>query len=74
MVDVFIPMFWLVDGSNSFVQAALVAFYSKSSNLGVVRLVFDKMPQRSLVAWNSMISGYEQNGLAKEAITLFNQM
>ncbi|KAK2976428.1 hypothetical protein RJ640_001821 [Escallonia rubra] len=32
------------------------------------------MPERTVVAWNSMISGYEQNGFAEEAIGLFNTM
>lgn len=54
-----------------FVQAALVSFYAKCNELRVARNVFDKMPERTLVAWNSMISGYEQNGLAEEAIGLF---
>ncbi|KAJ0559971.1 putative tetratricopeptide-like helical domain superfamily, DYW domain-containing protein [Helianthus annuus] len=57
-----------------FVQAALVSFYAKCGELGVARKVFDEMPQRSLVAWNAMISGYEQNGLAQEAIGLFECM
>ncbi|KAJ7968558.1 Pentatricopeptide repeat-containing protein [Quillaja saponaria] len=61
-------------GSNAFVQSALVTFYSKSSDLGVARKLFDKMQDRTVVAWNSMISGYEQNGHAKEAIVLFNRM
>ncbi|KAI4296740.1 hypothetical protein L6164_036669 [Bauhinia variegata] len=61
-------------GSDSFVQAALVTFYAKSNNLCNARMVFDKMPDKTIVAWNSMISGYEQNGLAKEAIVLFHQM
>ncbi|BFG27771.1 hypothetical protein CerSpe_140450 [Prunus speciosa] len=61
-------------GSDSFVQAALVTFYSKSSDLGAARKLFDKMPDRSVVAWNSMISGYEQNGFSREAIEVFNQM
>ncbi|KAK7319682.1 hypothetical protein RJT34_04406 [Clitoria ternatea] len=60
--------------SDSFVQAALVAFYAKSSALNVARKVFDKLPQPSVVAWNSMISGYEQNGLANEAVVLFRKM
>ncbi|XP_050901558.1 pentatricopeptide repeat-containing protein At2g33760 [Lathyrus oleraceus] len=60
--------------SNPFVQAAIVAFYAKSSALPLARQVFDKMPQRSVVAWNTMISGYEQNGLANEAMTLFHKM
>ncbi|KAK9936367.1 hypothetical protein M0R45_013213 [Rubus argutus] len=61
-------------GSESFVQAALVSFYSKCGEFGVARKVFDKMPERTVVGWNSMISGYEQNGFSREAIELFNEM
>nr|XP_043639865.1 pentatricopeptide repeat-containing protein At2g33760 [Erigeron canadensis] len=61
-------------GSDSFVQAALVSFYAKCNELGVARKLFDEMPKRSLVAWNAMISGYEQNGLAEEAVGLFHKM
>lgn len=61
-------------GSDSYVQAALVTFYTRSYDLGVARKVFDIMPEKTLVAWNSMISGYEQNGFANEAIGLFYLM
>ncbi|KAK9267602.1 hypothetical protein L1049_010033 [Liquidambar formosana] len=61
-------------GSDSFVQAALVTLYAKCGDLGVSRKVFDKMQERTIIAWNSMISGYEQNGLAKEAVGLFYRM
>ncbi|KAI3728033.1 hypothetical protein L6452_16660 [Arctium lappa] len=61
-------------GLDSFVQAAFVSFYAKCNELGVARKVFDEMPHRTLVAWNSMISGYEQYGLAEEAIRLFSRM
>ncbi|XP_014508297.1 pentatricopeptide repeat-containing protein At2g33760 [Vigna radiata var. radiata] len=60
--------------SDSFVQAALVTFYAKSCKPRVARKVFDEMPQRNIVAWNSMISGYEQNGLAREAVEVFNKI
>ncbi|KAL3519760.1 hypothetical protein ACH5RR_017909 [Cinchona calisaya] len=60
--------------SDEFVQAALVSFYAKIGELEIARKVFDEMPQRSIVAWNSMISGYEQNGFAEEAISLFYEM
>ncbi|KAL5841652.1 hypothetical protein ACOSQ3_012255 [Xanthoceras sorbifolium] len=56
------------------VQAALVSFYAKAGDLGVARKIFDKMPERTVVAWNSIISAYEQNGFAKEAIGLFYLM
>ncbi|KAK8933797.1 Pentatricopeptide repeat-containing protein [Platanthera zijinensis] len=60
--------------ADRFVQSALVVFYSKNGSLDVARKVFDRMPDRSVVSWNSMISGYEQNGLAGSAITVFNLM
>ncbi|KAK7400577.1 hypothetical protein VNO78_11787 [Psophocarpus tetragonolobus] len=60
--------------SDSFVQAALVTLYAKSCAPRVAQKVFDEMPERSIVAWNSMISGYEQNGLASEAVEVFNRM
>ncbi|GAV88559.1 PPR domain-containing protein/PPR_2 domain-containing protein/DYW_deaminase domain-containing protein [Cephalotus follicularis] len=61
-------------GLDLYVQAALVAFYAKCGDLVVARKVFDVMTERSVVAWNSMISGYEQNGFSKEAIGLFYLM
>lgn len=61
-------------GSDSFVQASLVPLYSKSGELGVARKLFDNMLEKTVVAWNSMISGYEQNGRLREAIGLFYQM
>ncbi|KAI9113806.1 hypothetical protein K1719_015057 [Acacia pycnantha] len=60
--------------TDSFVESALVTFFAKSSNLGIARLVFDKMLGRTIVAWNSMISGYDQNGLPKEALELFHEL
>ncbi|XP_057851870.2 pentatricopeptide repeat-containing protein At3g24000, mitochondrial [Cryptomeria japonica] len=38
------------------------------------RQVFDKMPQRSAVSWNSMIAGYVQNGKIEQAFELFRYM
>ncbi|KAA8519800.1 hypothetical protein F0562_014110 [Nyssa sinensis] len=59
---------------DSFVQAALISFYAKCGELCVARRVFDKMPERTIISWNAMISGYEQNGFAEEAICLFCRM
>ncbi|XP_047312711.1 pentatricopeptide repeat-containing protein At2g33760 [Impatiens glandulifera] len=59
---------------DRYVQAALISLYSKCRDLHIARKVFDEMPERTIVAWNSMISGYEQNGLANEAIELFYHM
>lgn len=61
-------------GLDSFVQASLVSLYAKCGQLRNARKVFDKMPQRNVIAWNAMISGCEQNGSAKEGVELFHLM
>ncbi|XP_057969572.1 pentatricopeptide repeat-containing protein At3g12770-like [Malania oleifera] len=57
-----------------FVGNALVSFYAKSQDIGTSRKVFDEMPQRDLVSWNSMISGYTINGYVEEALVLFHAL
>lgn len=49
-------------------------FYAKCGELGNARMVFDRIPVRSVVAWNAMISGYEQNGFSDRAIDVFHMM
>lgn len=53
---------------------ALVVLYSKCGQLGVARKLFDAIRDRSVVAWNAMISGYEQNGLAERGIGVYKEM
>ncbi|XP_031491418.1 pentatricopeptide repeat-containing protein At2g33760-like [Nymphaea colorata] len=60
--------------SDRFVQAALVAMYGKCGDLITARQVFDEMPEKSVIAWNAMIAGYEQNGLAAEAVVIYDNM
>lgn len=57
-----------------FVGNALLALYAKCGSIENARQVFNKMCERDLVSWNSMIVGYSQNGHAYEALTLFHQM
>ncbi|MED6121342.1 hypothetical protein PIB30_029225 [Stylosanthes scabra] len=57
-----------------FVANALIAFYAKCQDVEVSRRVFDEMPQRDIVSWNSMISGYAMNGYVDDAILLFYDM
>ncbi|GLJ12809.1 hypothetical protein SUGI_0198200 [Cryptomeria japonica] len=60
--------------SAVFVESALVDMYAKCGNLEKAREVFDKMSERDVVAWTTIIEGYAGHGLAKEAIKLFEQM
>ncbi|KAM6550224.1 hypothetical protein CsatB_000032 [Cannabis sativa] len=61
-------------GFDPFVRTALITFYGKSGDLGIARKVFDEMSERTVVAWNAMISSYEQNGFSREAIEVFDLM
>lgn len=52
----------------------LVNMYAKLGSLKDAREVFNKMPERNVVSWTSMITGYVQQGFAEEALRLFCQM
>eukprot|EP01018_Ginkgo_biloba_P018849 Gb_21580 [translate_table: standard] len=60
--------------SNVFVGTALIDMYAKCGSLECARKAFDKMSTKDVVAWNTMIAVYEQNGHANEALILFNEM
>ncbi|KAK8492350.1 hypothetical protein V6N13_035201 [Hibiscus sabdariffa] len=36
--------------------------------------LFDEMPQKGLITWNAMISGYSQNGLAANVLELYKKI
>eukprot|EP01018_Ginkgo_biloba_P028329 Gb_03597 [translate_table: standard] len=59
---------------NVFVGSALVDMYAKCGSIEKARHVFDKMSQRNVVVWNTMIAGYAQNGHGGEALKLFHDM
>ncbi|XP_010250424.1 PREDICTED: pentatricopeptide repeat-containing protein At3g12770-like [Nelumbo nucifera] len=57
-----------------FVGNSIIAMYAKCGNVEGARLIFDLMKERDGISWNSMLSGYTQNGQASEALLLFDQM
>ncbi|XP_004295549.1 PREDICTED: pentatricopeptide repeat-containing protein At3g46790, chloroplastic-like [Fragaria vesca subsp. vesca] len=57
-----------------FVGNALVALYSKCGEVEVSRRVFEELPKKDLVSWNSMISGYVANGYPNEGVEVFRAM
>ncbi|MQL71143.1 hypothetical protein Taro_003488 [Colocasia esculenta] len=57
-----------------FMGSALVDMYSKCGRPSHARRVFDMMPVRNVVSWNSLITCYEQNGPVIEALLLFSRM
>ncbi|CAM8918737.1 unnamed protein product [Rhodiola kirilowii] len=51
--------------------SALLDLYSKCGSVESARIFFDEMSVRNTVSWNSLITCYEQNGPAGEALELF---
>lgn len=60
--------------SNEFVGSSLVGMYSKYDELGSARAMFDQLGSMDVVVWNTMITGYAQNGCEEEAMELFLEM
>ncbi|OVA06010.1 Pentatricopeptide repeat [Macleaya cordata] len=57
-----------------FVANHLLNMYSKCGELNYATALFDKMPQRNIVSWTAMISGFSQNGYFAEALKTFSLM
>ncbi|KAF8411447.1 hypothetical protein HHK36_003998 [Tetracentron sinense] len=55
-------------------STALVDMYAKCGQLGISREIFILMPEKDVISWNVMISGYGMHGDAKSAMEFFQQM
>ncbi|XP_054800745.1 putative pentatricopeptide repeat-containing protein At5g52630 [Prosopis cineraria] len=55
----------------TFLTNHLINMYSRSGELGYAMKLFDKMPQRNVVSWTAMISGFSQNRRFGEALNTF---
>ncbi|CAO2183069.1 unnamed protein product [Urochloa humidicola] len=62
------------DLQNMIVHTALMEMYVKCRAIDEARQEFDRMPQRDVVAWSTMIAGYAQNGRPHESLELFERM
>ncbi|XP_057841168.2 pentatricopeptide repeat-containing protein At4g02750 isoform X3 [Cryptomeria japonica] len=60
--------------SNVVVASALIDMYAKCGSIQKACELFDKLPKRDAVSWNSMIAGYVQNGVLDQAVKLFKEM
>ncbi|KAF6164358.1 hypothetical protein GIB67_037515 [Kingdonia uniflora] len=57
-------------GENLFAMTAVLNMYSKCSRVYEAYKMFERLPQRDLIAWNAIIAGYAQNGYGKKALEL----
>uniref|UniRef100_A0A0E0JVZ8 Pentacotripeptide-repeat region of PRORP domain-containing protein n=1 Tax=Oryza punctata TaxID=4537 RepID=A0A0E0JVZ8_ORYPU len=60
--------------NDMFVASSLVDVYSKCGQIGIARSIFNKMTERDVVCWNSIISGLTIHSLNKEAFDFFKRM
>lgn len=56
------------------VISALVTMYARCGKLGLAQIIFDKMEERDVISWNSLISSYGVHGFGEKAIQIFEQM
>ncbi|KAG8663022.1 pentatricopeptide repeat-containing protein At1g11290, chloroplastic [Manihot esculenta] len=60
--------------SNVYVSSAVVDMYAKCGEIRCAKKMFDEMPHRNEVTWNSLISGYLNVSCPQMAVDLFVEM
>ncbi|XVF63066.1 hypothetical protein PTKIN_Ptkin09bG0059000 [Pterospermum kingtungense] len=60
--------------TDVFILNSLIHFYAECGEIVLVRKMFDKMTERNVVSWTTLICGYARWGFGKEAVDLFFQM
>ncbi|CAN6241389.1 unnamed protein product [Urochloa humidicola] len=64
----------LGDESDVGVNNALIDMYAKCGSVSCAYKVFQSMQQYPVISWTAMIMGFAQNGLAREAVEVFDDM
>ncbi|KAA8540580.1 hypothetical protein F0562_024501 [Nyssa sinensis] len=52
----------------------MIILYAKLGDMENARNVFNQMPNRSVVSWTALLSGYSRNGYSEEALMVFSAM
>lgn len=60
--------------SNVYICSALVDMYGKCGEISSAQKMFDEMPQRNVVTWNSLVSGYLHVRCPGISVDLFLEM
>ncbi|KAJ8447853.1 hypothetical protein Cgig2_015216 [Carnegiea gigantea] len=61
-------------GANTYVSNGLMNMYSKCGTLEDSTKVFQRMPQKNSVSWNSIIAAFARHGDGLKAIELYEEM
>ncbi|CBI29931.3 unnamed protein product, partial [Vitis vinifera] len=59
---------------NALASNVLITLYSKCGSIEDAKREFFEMPEKNVVSWNAMITGYSQHGYGSEAVSLFEEM
>ncbi|XVF14399.1 hypothetical protein REPUB_Repub09cG0055500 [Reevesia pubescens] len=59
---------------NQFVFNALIDMYCKCGDMNSAKLLFERIHEKDVVSWNSLITGFAQNGHGKESLNVFRMM
>ncbi|KAI0498525.1 hypothetical protein KFK09_019413 [Dendrobium nobile] len=62
------------DEDDIFAGNAIIDMYGKMNKVKYCQDVFDRMHVRDVISWNTLITSYSQNGLANEAIEVYENM
>lgn len=60
--------------SESAISNSLISMYAKFFETKTAYQLFDTMPDRDIISWNSMINCYYMNGYLLESLELFKEM
>ncbi|EOY03681.1 Pentatricopeptide repeat superfamily protein, putative [Theobroma cacao] len=62
------------DSLNEFVFNALIDMYCKCGDMNSAKLLFARISEKDVVSWNSLITGFAQNGHGEESLDVFRMM
>lgn len=60
--------------NDIYIDTALLDMYAKCGDHRTAQMIFDRMPEKSIVSWSAMIAGYGIHGQVNSALLVFNQM
>ncbi|KAK8937268.1 Pentatricopeptide repeat-containing protein [Platanthera zijinensis] len=63
-----------IDVPDIFVATGLLDMYAKCGRMEHAVAVFGRMPQRDVMAWTALISGFAVNGMGEAALAHFSMM
>ncbi|KAH7421314.1 hypothetical protein KP509_13G050400 [Ceratopteris richardii] len=60
--------------TNAYIANSLMELYSNFGSIADAQLIFDRLPGKDIVSWNSIIAGFSEQGFYEEALSCFKQM